>query len=300
MFGFDRYWNFTACIHSANLDTIEQKIIGLLEREKGCRRILKPSYPTSKLQELGSLYPWDRSQDLWIVGLLPGTAGWTAIKTWPNDLLCRRAIGSDRPRLSTLVMQIGGNAFHFGVYGSHGILLEANATGQILLSGSLDSQTRKKYRIYDEDFQKLGHFSGFSLLQMPDLIQVVMKVERDIELDKKKAQELTQPLADLSIEEIEELGLDLPFDQGELELLSKAYMIRLDEALGEAICGAHSYWYLYNLIYCAYVQEQQLEAYGARLLYFEPPEHYRQSEGQESPYEAEIDDRLDPEDDIPF
>jgi hypothetical protein len=297
MFGFDRYWNFTACIHSANLDTIEQKVIGLLEREKGCRRILKPSSPTSKLQELGRLYPWDRAEDLWIVGLLPGTAGWTIVKTCPNDLLCRRAIDSDRPRLSTLAMQIGCNAFHLGVYGSHDILLEANASGEISISGYLDSQTDKNYRIYDEEFQRLALFSNFALLQEPQLMQVIEKVDRDIEIDEKKLQEL-QPV---DYGDVEDLGLEiLPFDQGELEKLSKAYMFRLDEALGELMCGSDSYWHLYNLIYCAYVQEQQLEADGARLLYFEPPEHYRQSEGQESPYEAEIDDRLDPEDDIPF
>jgi hypothetical protein len=61
---FDRHWNFTACINFANLDTVEQKVIGLLERKKGFRRILKPSYPTSKLQEPGRLYPWDRSSVL--------------------------------------------------------------------------------------------------------------------------------------------------------------------------------------------------------------------------------------------
>ncbi|MBE8986314.1 hypothetical protein [Nostoc sp. LEGE 12450] len=45
-----------------------------------------------------------------------------------------------------------------------------------------------------------------------------------------------------------------------------------DTAIGRLLGGTSNYWHLGNepLVYCAYTQQQQLEADGARLLYFQP------------------------------
>lgn len=103
------------CIRSNNLDLIDLALTRIFEQE-GCRRIPKPpqTMPSEGLRH----NPWLLLCDLWIVGLFIGTSEWTFVKTQPNELLCRRAIGANRPRLSELAIQIGHNAFHLGTYGS--------------------------------------------------------------------------------------------------------------------------------------------------------------------------------------
>ncbi|MEH2125050.1 hypothetical protein [Nostoc sp.] len=70
-----------------------------------------------------------------------------------------------------------------------------------------------------------------------------------------------------------------PFDaQSEIAELLKGHSWRIDEALEPLLRGSPSYWHIWknNLFYLAYTQQLQLAKNGARLLYFQPAEHYRQ------------------------
>lgn len=92
-------------------------------------------------------------------------------------------------------------------------------------------------------------------------------------LREEQAERATDPNSGL--EEMEKLfELDDQID----ELLMGSFQI-IDKALGQLIGGPHFHWYPNeNLAYLVYTQQQQLEAQGARLLYFHPAEHYRQPE----------------------
>ncbi|MBD2168191.1 hypothetical protein H6G04_27795 [Calothrix membranacea FACHB-236] len=146
--------NYTTCIQSNNLDSIELAITRIFELE-GCRRISQPPQPLSN-EELRQT-PWLLLPDLWIVGLFVSTPGWTIVKTEPNELLCRRARGAARPRLSELAMQIGCNAFHFGAYGHDGILLEVDAMGHTFISGAVNRIEKQKNQFYDEQINRSGY-----------------------------------------------------------------------------------------------------------------------------------------------
>lgn len=264
---FIEFRNYTTCIRSNNLDSIELALTRIFEQE-GCRRISKPPQPISN--EGLCHNPWLLLCDLWIVGLFVGAPGWTIVKTQPNELLCRRAKGADLLRLSELAMQTGHDAFHLGVYGSFGILLEADAKGRVLISGEVDRPEEEKNNFYDEQINKHG-YSQFFLLNVPEEIQAVVKAPSPQEEEEKKRR--FQELETLR-EEGGEQSVDIQF---EMEKLLKGNAQRIDEALEPLLGGSHSYWHLRNnLFYLAYTQPQQLEAYGARLLYFQPAEHYRQ------------------------
>ncbi|WP_445636308.1 hypothetical protein NSTC745_01187 [Nostoc sp. DSM 114161] len=262
---FIEFRNYTTCIQSNNLDSIELALSRILELE-GCRRISQPSQTLSK--EKLRQTPWLLLRDLWIVGLFVSTQGWTIVKTEPSELLCRRARGATRPRLSQLAMQIGCNAFHFGAYGHHGILLEADAMGQTFISGSVD-RIEEENQFYDEEINRRGR-SQFFLLDVPEEIQAVMKPPSP---EQQQEEERRLEELDMLIGTEEE-----PFDaQFEIAELLKGHYRRIDEALEPLLGGSPSYWYLYeNLFYLAYTRQQQLAADGLRLLYFKPAEHYRQ------------------------
>jgi hypothetical protein len=276
------------------MKTIEVAITRLLEQE-GCRRLpTLPQPPNELKKDSGS--PWYSVPNLWIVGLFPGTNGWTIVKTSLNELFCRCAPGIDRSRLSELAMQIGCDAFHLSVYSSiHGMLMEVDAGGQAFISGWADYSGWEDLKFYGQPINKPEKPVQFFLLNVPKEMQTATRVTEDIKGLEKKIEELEVLPQQEESEEIDKQLYDI---QSELDNF-KGYFQIVDEELGQLIGG--SYWQLSDSLVClAFTQQQQLEANGVRLLYFEPPEHYRQSEGQESPYEAEIDDRLDPEDDIPF
>ncbi|MDZ8187527.1 MAG: hypothetical protein RMX96_22090 [Nostoc sp. ChiSLP02] len=264
---FIEFRNYTTCIQSNNLDSIEVAVSRILELE-GCRRISLPPQTLSN-EELRQT-PWLLLRNLWIVGLFVSTQGWTIVKTEPSELLCRRARDAARPRLSELAMQIDCNAFHFSAYGHYGILLEANAMGQTFISGSVDRIEEEENQFYEEEINRRG-YSQFFLLDVPEEIQAVVKPPSPEQQQEK----------DRRLEELKMLigTEEEPFDaQFEIAELLKGHYRRIDEALEPLLGGSPSYWYLWknNLFYLAYTQQQQLAADGARLLYFQPAEHYRQ------------------------
>lgn len=79
----DYYRNYNDCIRSDNLEAIELALTRILEQE-GYRCIPSPPQPPPNLD------------DLWIVGLFPGAAGWRIVKTSPPELLCSRAQGTTK------------------------------------------------------------------------------------------------------------------------------------------------------------------------------------------------------------
>ncbi|MDF5726041.1 MAG: hypothetical protein PUP91_37470 [Rhizonema sp. PD37] len=259
--------NYTTCIQSNNLDSIELALTRIFDLE-GCRRISQPPQPLSN-EELHHT-PWLLLRDLWIVGLFVGAPGWTIVKTEPNELLCRRARGASCPRLSELAMQIGCNAFHLGAYDHFGILLEADALGHTLISGAVDRIAEEENQFYDEQINIRG-YSQFFLLNVSEEIRAVVKAP-----SPEQQQEKERRLKELDmLRESEEQLFDVQSEIGEL---LKGYFRQIDEALEPLLGGSHSYWHLWknNLFTSAYTQQQQLAADGARLLYFQPAEHYRQ------------------------
>lgn len=264
---FTMFRNYTTCIWSDNLDAIEQTITYILEQE-GCRRISQPPQPISN-QELRH-NSWLLLCDLWIVGLFVGAPGWTIVKTKPNELLCRRAKGANRPRLSELAMRLDKDAFHIGAYGNFESLLEADAFGYTFVSGEVDCPAAEKNRFYEEQINQRG-YSQFCLLEVLEEIRAVVKAP-SLEQEQKKEKRL----AELKVLRAE--GKSQSFDiQLETAQLLKSHSERMDDALEALLGGSHSYWYLKDdLFYLAYTQQQQLEADGVRLLYFQPAEHYRQ------------------------
>jgi hypothetical protein len=295
---FIEYWNYTSCIHCGNHELIEQALTQILERE-GCRRIPRPPQPMSTDEIYRNSWKLLRNlSDFWLVGLFVGTPGWTIVKTAPNELFCRRAKGADRPRLSELAMRLGCDAFHWGVYDSDfSILLEADTTGRIFISGEVDRLEEEKNYFYDEQINQQGD-SRFLLLNMPDEIRAVVKPSspEEIRERERRLEELEQlqeqeenrlnewqmlskeererRLNELRISEEEEPSIDIQF---EMSQVLRGNAEKTDQALAGLLGGSPSYWHLSknNLYYLAYTKQQQLEADGARLLYFQPAEHYR-------------------------
>jgi hypothetical protein len=105
----------------------------------------------------------------------------------------------------------------------------------------------------------------FFLLNVPEELQAVARIRINYEERKRRQEELI-PLMQQSGEAEEKA-------ESEWEELSKSSFEIQDEALGQALIGQihyRDYWHLHNLIYKAYAIPQQLEADGARLLYFQP------------------------------
>lgn len=290
-------------MRSDNLDLIEQALTRIFEQE-GCRRIPKPSLPSNPVPVLEKLRfrPHTITPYLWVFELLVSQIGWTIIKTRPVELLCQRATGATRPRLSELAMQTGCDAFHYMVYDRYcGALLEADASGQTFASGYLDCD-EKDMRFYDEPITKLSGGLYFYLLNVPLELQAVSRIPEDYEQRERKLIEL-EALSDqgcmqaLEAEsELEELKksvfseqrerrlkeLEALSQQGwkqaqdvepELEELRKSVFELHDEALGQTLIApgwARNYWNLYSMLQVDYDNPQQLEADGARVLYFQP------------------------------
>lgn len=270
---FERYLNFTTCIRSDNIAAIAHATTHLLEQESGCHRLTQRPQLTIDVEQLRCLRIWERPR-LWVVSLCKGEGGWTIVKTWPNELLCARASGASRPRLSGLAMQLGCDAFHFRVVRDIcGILLEADATGHIFLSGWNDyegvNSLDETHQFYEEQIDLPEQISQFSLLEVPQPMQEAMRVHEDAEIAKKEA-EYGWLLAE---DPDSELLVNL---QDEVE---KGYAERIDNALAEVIDKSKSCWYLGDLLYLAYAESQQLEDQGVQLLYFQPPTTYTNLNG---------------------
>ncbi|MBG1266332.1 hypothetical protein [Nostoc sp. WHI] len=261
---FDRYYNFTTCIRSNNLAAIAQALTRLLEQEEGCRRLTHLPQIASDLEQLHNLPAWERPR-LWVISLCEGKGGWTIVKTWIAALLCARAEGASRPRLSALAMELGCDAFHFWVTPDiNCVLLEADSTGRIFISGSADDEEGESYKFYDEQIDAPDIISQFSLLEVSQSMQAVMRVYEDPEIARIEV-------------EYERLLVEAPDSELLFNLedeVFKGYAERIDNALAEVIDKSKSCWYLRDLLYYVYAEPQQLEDKGAQLLYFQPPTTY--------------------------
>ena len=265
-----KWSNATTCIRSNELTVIAQAVSHLLEQEEGCHCISQPPQSTDDLEQL-YYHPEYTASYLWMVGLFPRDNGWTIVKTWPFGLFCQRAASANRPRLSALAMQLRCDAFHFWVSRSLNIiLLEADATGRTFTSGCVDIENDDKERFYKEIIDMPGMRSQFSLLKVSEALQAAMRVNEAPELERKRAEwqqliESENPDPDLLLE----LDIEVEPVCGE----------RIDHALAKVIDSSKSTskscWDLLELVYYAYAEPEQLEAFGAQLLYFQPPMTYK-------------------------
>lgn len=261
------YSNGTTCIRSDNLDLIELALTRILKME-GCRRIPQPPLPQNPLPVMKTLrsLPWEITPYLWVFSLFVGNLGWTIIKTSPIELLCQRAKGAIRPRLSELAMQTGCDAFHHSVHDrTWGALLEADASGQTFAGGDLDCYDVEKMRFYDEPITERTGGPHFFLLNVPEELRAAGRVRINYKERQRRRKEL---------EALFQRGEQPINAQSELEELDKGHFEIADEVLGQALINPSHFWdYWYevnNLLYKAYAEPQQLEADGARLLYFQP------------------------------
>lgn len=247
-----RYWNSTTCIRSDNLDAIAQAITHLLEQEEGCHRLEQLPPLQIDPEQLRS-EPRLLEKQLWIVCLAAGCLGWTIIKTSPKGLLCQRADGANRPRLSACSELLGCDAFHFQAYPAIcGVLLEVDATGRTLSAGTGIPEEISNYQFYKQPIDLPDRFEQFSLIQVPESMQAAMKVNENL-----KPQFIN--------EEDEFVG--------EEDVECMEYTERIDCALAKLLDNSQS-WFLHDLAYYACAHPEKLPA-GARLLYFQAAANYQ-------------------------
>ncbi|OUL36557.1 hypothetical protein BV372_06935 [Nostoc sp. T09] len=304
-----RYSNHTYYIHCNNLDLIENALTSIFEQES-CHRIALPNLSVD-IEEL-RCRPWLLYKELWVIGLFVGSLEWTIIKILPNELLCCRARGANRPRLSELAMHIGSDAFYIGTNEVEDILMETDAKGSIFISGSVDAPEEDKFfeepinfvpRIPSIEQTKLMHSEEpqrFFLLNVPEEMH---KAEAKLKQQQSQKFQVWQeqflddyakqhfPL--MALDELEQWKVrfrknrDQLFNEKGGKKLFRAWSYAyawqdfrempigsqiFEIAIGRLLGGTPNYWHLGTepLVYRAYTQQQQLEADGARLLYFRP------------------------------
>jgi hypothetical protein len=208
----DVYWNDTVCINCNDLSFIEKHITHLLEQE-GCRRLNQIfQVPNSERRPNN----WQPGSPLTIT-LSKSQSGWTVLNTSPTRFFCERAKSINRLRLSVLAMELGCDAFYFGVYDRLlGILLEVDAQGQTFISGSPDVRV-KVHTFYGEQINDPELASDFHRLQVPEAFQKAMQANQEPELLRKQAEWWN----------FSDLYDDEDFQKGHSE--------RIDEALQDAI-----------------------------------------------------------------
>jgi hypothetical protein len=288
---FFRYWNFTTCIDFNELDALEREISQLLEQEEGCHRLLQLPQLNCAPEQLRLNYPEAKLPDLWIVGLFEAANDWTVIKTFPTGLLCKRALGAERPRLSYLSERLNCNSFHLEVYEDvGGFLFEADASGHTFLDGCGGAGYPDDFRFYDEEQVDLPDLiQQFSLIDVPESMHEAMKINESPEV--KTRQSLIEWLAE---------SPDDADEYYDLILEEPGYTQRIDLALADLIDPERDYWFLKdNLAYKVYNEPQELEAVCARLLYFHPPTSYQPPLDPQIDFSRLSDALPQSEDDLP-
>jgi hypothetical protein len=262
------YSNYTTCLHCDDLVVIQQAMTNLLEQEGGCRISQLPPLEVS-VEELTRNNTWYQICNFWIVGLFPGKGGWTIVKTWSSELLCHRIADDFRPRLSALAIQLRCDAFHLsvygGTYGTCGILLEANAAGDIYVAGSFNADVPSE-SFYQQPIDEPDSIERFSLLKVPESFQTAMQINKAPEIIRNE-----EEYNRLKAEKHPNWSLLNELWSNEV---SKGYTERIDMAL-EAILDRSGTWAYSHLAYAAYVHANELAAANGHLLYFQPPTNYK-------------------------
>lgn len=165
--GWDKKWDNTAYIHCSDLDVIEHSLVTLFGRE-GYYPVPKPS-PRTPAQSDSMQHSNANLNYLWAVAFLPGAKGWSVIKTAPFELLCELALGTTRPRLAYVASEIGCNAMQINLYdGTSVVLLEADSSGCIAISGMLDMADDDPFVWHDEQIPDEHYVAGLRLIDVPN------------------------------------------------------------------------------------------------------------------------------------
>ncbi|MDF5722764.1 MAG: hypothetical protein PUP91_20265 [Rhizonema sp. PD37] len=319
----DRYSNDTYYIRCNNLDLIEHALNRIFEQE-GSRRIPLPPLSIDdtelSVEEIENDVVFQRrynsnlANELWMFGLFAGELGWTIVKSFPRNLLCRRAQDVDRPRLSQLVMQLGTDAFYIGYSEEISLLMETDAKGSIFISGSVDRDDSEEDKFFDEQINLVDRIPSIEQLKLMyskapqrffllNVSEQVQRAEQELKEEQdKRFKEWQEQFLDsyakryfsiMSPNELEQWKVRFRQNRNQLfdekggnklfRAWSNAWQDLSDMAsgfqifeigIGRQLGGAPNYWHLgrESLVYRAYTQQQQLEADGARLLYFQPPQ----------------------------
>src|SRR5262245_54935118 len=107
-------WQHTSYIEHDDPRRVADAIVSLLRRE-GIQQIAEPE-PFSAQQPDALQFASAMSNAAWAVGVLPGAAGWTIIKTRPLELLGERAPNAIRMRLVDLAALLGTAALQINLY----------------------------------------------------------------------------------------------------------------------------------------------------------------------------------------
>ena len=271
------YNNSTTCIKSNNIELIEQALTSILKKE-GCRLIPKPPLSQTNKPLTKELLHNPQKIDpyLWVIGLTVGNLGWSIIKTSIPKLLCRRAREANLPRLSELAIQTGCDVFHSSVQDRYfGVILEANASGQILASGHLDCYGIENMKFFDEPVTRVTEELSFSLLNVPEEFHQIGQVKEHLsQKEKQRREDELEALVDKHPEKITQALT-------EWRELNMSTFERGDEDLGELLCNSNSrsyytnywsgnkLWHEKRIIYKAYAELEQLEKEGVKLLFFQ-------------------------------
>lgn len=169
---WDQKWDNTAYIHCSNLDVIGYSLITLFGRE-GYYPVPKPS-PRTPAQADSMQYGNADSNHLWAVAFLLGAKGWSVIKTAPFELLCERAPGATRPRLTYVASEIGCDTMQINLYdGTDVVLLEADSSGCIAISGVFGMADDDPFVWHDERISDEYYMARFRLIDIPNELQAV-------------------------------------------------------------------------------------------------------------------------------
>ena len=128
------YWENTTYLRHADSDEVVATLDTLFG-EEGMRRV--PAPPQRRRLTIEPMqYEGALQNDIWGIAILPGSPGWTVIKTAPLELLAERASNSDRMRLATICRTLGATALQLNVYdSSSAVLAEVSKKGVVHLSG---------------------------------------------------------------------------------------------------------------------------------------------------------------------
>ena len=291
------YCNYTTCINKNDLNQIEKNIVEIF-KEEGYNYISKPPLPQNQEPLIKKLLssPWEMMSNLWVIGLTTGSYKWTVLKTSVPEIFCRQAKYTKCLRLSKLAKKLKCDIFHHSVTDREwGVLVEANALGQTLASGYLESDYLEYMQFYTREIEEPKGDKNFSLINVPKKFQRAGKVSSIIsEQEKQKREEELEVLYQSDKKEIRDKA------RSEWKQLNMSWFERTDEDLGKLICSSDSFWHENNLLYKAYAEPEQLEKDGVRLLFFQVGRFDLNPETEEiwSPITSKKDYGI--EQDIPF